>query len=456
MIKAFPIFLTFCCTSFFFFPFFPAVLPTVNTKMIMAACGLVALCFELAKKGSGKISVDLLSLSVMAFTVSGASLLSMLINDSRDNSYLMYFISMWVWLGAGYFMTWMIRWAHGKVSIELVCYYLIAVGAIQCIMAITGNLVPAFQNIKDSLMSNDTGFMGTGKGRLHGLGCALDVAGGRFAAILLMIAFLLPKATANTNNKLFWLLMTAYCIIAMIGNMIGRTCIVGVALSIAYFIYVSSIGNVLPFYTKAVFSKRVFSFIALAFVLGVILYNTNAQWQKNIRFGFEGPISLYETGKWEVKSNDMLMDGYKWPDNLHTWIIGDGYMASTSVDAYYVGMNTDYWYAGTDAGYCRFIFYFGLVGMTAFSLFMLTATCICCRKFPNYSILFLSFFTLNMIVWVKVSTDLFLVFAPFLCISRKDQKKYLLEQDEWEDEEYEEIETQELEHQESKNSLCHI
>lgn len=32
-------------------------------------------------------------------------------------------------------------------------------------------------------------FMGDAGNRIHGLGCALDVAGGRFAAVLLMIAF---------------------------------------------------------------------------------------------------------------------------------------------------------------------------------------------------------------------------------------------------------------------------
>ena len=51
--------LTLVFTSFFFFPFYFTFLPTVNTKMMMAALGLVVLLVKLARNGGAKIDRDI-------------------------------------------------------------------------------------------------------------------------------------------------------------------------------------------------------------------------------------------------------------------------------------------------------------------------------------------------------------------------------------------------------------
>lgn len=61
----------------------------------------------------------------------------------------------------------------------------------------------------------------------------------------------------------------------------------------------------------------------------VSLYYTNDTFYKNIRFGFEGFFSLWETGKWQTSSNDILLEHMiVFPDNWRTWLIGDGYAAN--------------------------------------------------------------------------------------------------------------------------------
>ena len=40
---------------------------------------------------------------------------------------------------------------------------------------------------------------------------------------------------------------------------------------------------------------------------------------------------------------------------------------------------------------------------------------------PQWSILFLCLLAINLIGWCKVSTDIFVVFAPFLCLTREDE-----------------------------------
>ena len=62
---------------------------------------------------------------------------------------------------------------------------------------------------------------------------------------------------------------------------------------------------------------------------------------------------------------------YVFPDNIKTWIIGDGYFANPGdTDPYYVGPLGGAFYKSTDVGYLRFIFYFGVLGLFAFVLFL--------------------------------------------------------------------------------------
>lgn len=105
------------------------------------------------------------------------------------------------------------------------------------------------------------------------------------------------------------------------------------------------------------------------------------------------------------------------PDNFKTWIIGDGYMASGSNDPYYIGPADYGFYMNTDAGYSRFIFYFGLIGLSSFILFFIIVCKKCINGLENDQLLFIAILILGLCIWVKVSTDLFLVFAPFLCIN---------------------------------------
>lgn len=58
---------------------------------------------------------------------------------------------------------------------------------------------------------------------------------------------------------------------------------------------------------------------------------------KVIEIRIRGFFNYFETGKFETNSTNMLSAGLIFPDNLKTWIIGDGYMASGANDPYYIG-----------------------------------------------------------------------------------------------------------------------
>lgn len=107
---------------------------------------------------------------------------------------------------------------------------------------------------------------------------------------------------------------------------------------------------------------------------------------------------------------------YIWPDNAKTWIIGDGYFNNpVNVDPYYTSEITEGFYKNTDVGYLRFIYYFGVIGLLLFSFYFIEVGRTCMHKFPKWKVMFFLLLILNFAVWTKVSTDIFLAFAPFLC-----------------------------------------
>lgn len=421
--KIMQVLLTLVFTSFFFFPFYFTFLPGINTKMMMAVLGVILLVVKLARNRSAQIDRGIFSVSIWAAFVSLASLLSMVLNNTPDDSYLGYVISMWVWLAAAYFVVNAIKFTHGYVSIEKVCVYLISVGALQCLLAIAVDTIPAVKTFIDSILAGE-GFMGKNEDRLYGLGCALDVAGTRFSALLVMIAFLLPKAAQKEKSGFYMaLLLSAFCILIGIGSIIGRTTVVGAVLSLVYLFYTCCFKQNISEPARVKLVRWVVGGMCIGIVVAVGLYVSSLQWQQYFRFGFEGFFSLAEKGRWKVHSNTQLANQFIFPDNMWTWIFGDGYMASTTNDPYYVGKAWAGFYKGTDAGYSRFLFYFGLTGLITFSLFFIKVCQVCADRIKPYRDMFFIFLLINFIVWFKVSTDIFLVFAPFLCLAAAENEE---------------------------------
>lgn len=423
MLKYLGICITIIFTSFFFFPFEFVFLSGANTKMIMAGLGLVILGCDLARKRKSVIDKDFFVISLMAALVSLVGFIAVVINGTSDFTYASYVVSMWVWVSAAYMVTRLMKQVHGSLSLDIVCNYLIVVCALQCVIALMMDNYLPLKSFVDSFLAG-TGFMGKGLGdRIYGIGANLDVAGMRFAAILCMISYLTVNARKSLSPFALTAYLTAYFIIAVIGNMIGRTTIVGVGLSLAYW------GAMTFSKEYAEQSKRLWKFFGVSLLvfipIVVVTYNTNPSIHSNIRFAFEGFFSLFEKGTWEVHSNGILKNMVVFPDNTRTWLIGDGYFDNPyHKDPYYIGEIFHGFYKQTDIGYLRFIFYFGLAGLIAFSAFMIKSASVIIQRIPQHRVLISLMLILNFIVWFKVSSDLFLIFAIFLCVSKEEQEPY--------------------------------
>lgn len=406
-------------TSFYLFPFEFVAIPDVNTKMAMAAVGLAVFVCQMAYKRTAMFDYKYILLGVLAATVSLFSLATMIYNNTRDNSYLGYIMTFLVWLGGAYCATRWIKYVHGKISVELVCNYLIAVCVIQCVLALMIDTLPPFKEWVNAHIGYFGG-MGPAAGidkydRLYGIGAALDIAGGRFAVVLVIIA-----AMIRYNNKYMWLYIFSFFVIGILGNMIARTTTIGIIMAILFIVITywnelwTTIANRMSFYFKL-------SLITLLLtVLVSYFYNTNPQFQANFRFGFEGFFSLFETGEWQSQSNDILINMYRFPNSLKTWLIGDGYMNNPMGDPYYIGYHWKGFYMGTDVGYLRFIYYFGFFGLFFMVTFMIYASKVCVSKFPSYKLMFTFVLLVNFIVWFKVSTDQLVFFTLFLSVLQSE------------------------------------
>jgi hypothetical protein len=152
----------------------------------------------------------------------------------------------------------------------------------------------------------------------------------------------------------------------------------------------------------------------------IYLYNNVKEVHILLQFGFEGFINWIETGKWETTSTNILQNMWIFPETLKTWIIGDGYFTDP--------FDSKLFYMQTDVGYLRFVFYCGVPGLLIFSLLFVYLTISHCKKFPQYKPLFVLLLMLVFVIWVKVSTDIFLIYALFICIPcfQKETDKRLI------------------------------
>lgn len=427
MNKIIGIVITIVIVSFYYFPIEFTFLPGINTKMAMAALGLCLFFINSAKSNNAIIDSDFFSLSIFALVVSLVGFVAVTYNDTNDYVYASYIISMWVWLGSAYWVVSLIRWLHGKASILLVANYLIAVCVVQCILALLIDEIPSLGTAVSSVVYG-VGFVDINKiedlGRLYGIGASLDVAGTRFSAALIMIGYIVSNIDKMAPRKYLMWYILSIAVLGIVGNMISRTTTVGLIVCLLYLLY----SNRDRFYRFTF--HRYLSFlltcviIFVGFVFIKYLYNTSPSFHSNLRFAFEGFFSLVEKGEWDVHSNEVLKSMYIFPDNMKTWIIGDGYFDNPIfTDAYYTGHNWIGFYHDTDVGYLRFIYYFGLMGLMAFSLFILKTGYVLICRFTREKMLFYLLITLNFVIWLKVSTDIFLVYALFLMVNKEENEK---------------------------------
>lgn len=388
----------------------------------MAGLGILIASLEFPRKRSSILNEDFFLVLIFALMVSLMGLFSVSYNETPDYAYASYIRAFLIWQFSAYTVITCIRKMNGYVNVEMICNYLILMCVLQCVSVLLIDTYPVVKNWANASIEGLAYVENID--RMYGLGPSLDVAGGRFAAVLVMIAFLTNKKRESEEMKMMMFYIASFVFILIVGSMVARTTGIGAILAILYLTW----ANRSKMFNKK--NRRLLLILSIIVVIGIFissyLYQTNPAFKENIRFAFEGFFNWWETGEWKTTSTSRWQTMFIWPDNMKTWFIGDGYFDGPSdTDPYYVGPANPGYYKWTDIGYLRFIYYFGLIGLILFMLYFCKVTAVCASRFTQYRLLFLLLLLLNFTIWCKVSTDIFLVFALFLCISKEENESSL-------------------------------
>ena len=409
--------------SFYFHPTVILALPIYNTKILLAMWGVVMLVYNTIRTKDYAFSKGLLYALMIAGVFALANYISLIINDSDDYSYTSYPMSALVWVMGAYGAVTFIRWTHKKVTIELVVRYLAGGAAFHSILS---QLIDRNESVRNFITSifyvgEDMEEMQ----RLYSFGVGLDPSGVRFAVTLIMIAGVLTLSkVVKKSVSLMVFYFLCFAIISVLGNIISRTTTVGMGLGL--FVFAISTG-LYKFVIKVSKIKiiRVFAVVlALGIPFTIYFYNTNASFRDQIEYGFEGFFNLVESGEFQTGSTDELSAMWVWPHDTQTWLIGSGQFGSREVGNY------NYF---SDIGYCRFIFYSGLIGITVFGLYFIYNAIYFATRYPRYRYIFLLMIVVTFVVWAKVATDIFQLYALFYAFT-DEEELYASDEDEAPDE----------------------
>lgn len=392
--------------SYYSFSF--AAWPTgPNTKMILAALGLVWFLFDSWRQGKGlPFAALMIGGAIFAGVYSIINLVAVEVNATDDYSYVNYLTTFFVWIFSIYPAMAMLRLEYGQVTFTRVAYYLAGVSAFQCISALLIDNIPEVDEWVTSLVYYEAEFMER-IDRLRCFSTSLDMGGVRFALVLILIAGCLStdrELRANTSHVVYLLL--SFFIILSVGSMVSRTTFTGGAVGILIYIIQTSFGAVRKEANPSKIMPIFLSITLLMVGIGIYLYNTDPYYHQLIRFAFEGFFNLAEKGEFTTGSTEVLSSMWLWPKDTQSWIIGTGVYGG-------------YVY-GTDIGYCRLILYSGLTGFIPFALSFVFYAYVLGTRYSPYRWMFLAFCAMTFIIWVKVSTDILMIYAFMFWLRPED------------------------------------
>ena len=394
-------------TSFYLFPIgFRGLPESLNTKQMLAVVGVLIFAFRCVYDRSFRFSKPTLVTFAIACVFSLWCFFCTVINNTSDNSYALYILSFAVWLGGAYAACCIIKKAYGSIDLRILTRVMAFVCVAQCVSALLVDNVPWFRDFVDTWIIQDT----TPKRvrRMYGLGISLDSGAVRLNMALMLIAHQLANRTDSSHGRRdVWTYWIAFLFISVVGSMIARTTWVGMGLGLLYIFIRRVLVRMKSFSrTKILIVMGTLAVAAGALLYFVHLYNTDYTFRNYMRFGFEAFFNFFEHGEFRTDSTDRLNDVmWVWPWTKQGWIVGYG------------NFDSGFWgHFMTDIGYCRFTLYCGLVGMAIFSVYFIYLALAMSRKFENTGLLFLLLLAITFIVWIKVSTDLFQLYALLLCL----------------------------------------
>ena len=290
------------------------------------------------------------------------SIFGMIINGSCDFTFVYFPIQIIYLLLLSFCILQITRRYYIKLDYYIVSKYYILCLIIQSIIALVMFVNEPVRDLIFDLQGFELNdrvirmFLGV---RLLGLGC-FYFGGGILYGLGLIL--LIPFMFKSRNKSYLLKLILIYLYLFAVGCFFARTCMIGFAVSallIASCLFKSKLRH-----QAFTIIKQSLIWTSLITISLVSIYISSPRLQEDygkiIDFGFEAFINLSENGELSTKSSDGLQEEHLkiLPDDIKTYLIGDTRW-----------MDGEHYYKGSDVGYIRLLFFFGIGGIVLFLLY---------------------------------------------------------------------------------------
>lgn len=403
-----------------FIQYYPVIFKGIgiSTRVLSAVLGvailLIHLYVEVDRKRTFAIHPKIIYLLLPFLGMILTSYVSMYINMSADNYFGKYIVTPGIMLMAAYGTVMIGKMAFGleRITFRFLAMSCIKIVLFQDILSVFMYTIPSLKDFLYSFIMLDPiemaefGEEGDSGSRLMGFGANFMNLGVANCVALLLIAVLVKNAKAyGINWKVILFLAFSFIYISVIGMMQARTTMVGTGLGMLY-MFASTVRINLNSFAQSITS--LFKLAVLLAILGWIVLSifpdTVKKHEDLIDYGFEMFISLKERGTIETGSTNALKGMYRYPESIQSWVIGD---------AHFLG-ETGGFYKGTDVGWLRLVYYFGIIGAVFYYLyeFMIIYQTFLPEE-KNAKLLVVYFFAMIAIIHFKSFTEITTYIAVF-------------------------------------------
>lgn len=314
---------------------------------------------------------------------------------------------------SAYFVYWIGKRAYENIDVNILLRYIVYAGVVQTIISILFFMEPSLYDsytsyLNESSLDRFDKFYSMLGRRFVGVDSDSFMGSVKFGfPFFILIALPYIDSSTIVKNKMFrWFALT---LIIIGGIFTARTFFITLVFGVLL-IFLISPKNI---YSIIATNCKILKYLIITavFLIVLTLFINISELETSLRWAFEMFYNLNEgQGLTTSSSSGLLGKMYVLPNNLKTWLIGDGYFMDPSGNGYY---------KSTDAGIMRMIYYFGLPS-TLFVLYMLWKFNVVLSRMSKlhalrmmFSIIALWQITLN-IKGVVMNFEYYVIFLIFL------------------------------------------
>lgn len=388
----------------------------VGTRIVFSLLGISLLIIRSIQNNPLKnliMPIRTVFMLGITFLLICVALLSCYINGTHDLTFIRVIIGFFLSFLGAYFVITCLSASYTKISFQLIAQYIIVAATLQVILALLMFLVPAVRDLVTPVLDQgefiDDLLQSAKEFRIIGIASNPFAVGLTNCLALMLICTLIRTEKSRIKVALYTF---GYCIILSIGSMMSRTTIIGGAISL-----------IILFWPEALItgklSTKMLTFLLTIVIIVMAVYLIILLLPPDIleglsaasSYGFEVFINYINGKGVQSDSTNELQEMFIWPSKMQTYLIGDGLFADPKDPVSY--------YMGTDVGYLRLIYFFGIPGMLLFfilqlyPIFVLAATRIIDKHELHFYILTAVFL---LIANIKGEADIFFFMALFLFV----------------------------------------